>query len=39
MMLDFGDQVLDAVRDAKRIDVEDVRARLLGSLRQTLEVP
>lgn len=39
MMLDFGDQVLDAVRDAKRIDVEDVRTRLLGPMRQALECP
>lgn len=33
MFLDFGDEVLDCVRDARGLDVEDVRAKVLGPLR------
>lgn len=33
LLLDFGDEVLDAVRAHKGVDVEDIRARVLGPLR------
>lgn len=30
LLMEFGDAVFDAVRDAKHIDVEDVRLAVLG---------
>ena len=33
LLLDFGDEVLDAVKEHKGVDVEDVREKLLGPLR------
>lgn len=33
LLLDFGDEVLDAVRAHKGIEVEDVRSALLAPLR------
>ncbi len=33
LLLDFGDEVLDAVKDHKGVDVEDIRGKLLGPLR------
>lgn len=35
LLVAFGDEVLDAVRDAKGVNVEDVRASVLGPLRDT----
>lgn len=36
LLLAFGDEVLDAVKDAKAIGVEDVRAAMLDPLRRRL---
>lgn len=36
LLLDFGDEVMDAIRDHKKIDVEDLRDKLLGPLRRQL---
>lgn len=33
LLLDFGDEVLDAVKHHKGVDVEDVRTKLLDPLR------
>jgi hypothetical protein len=33
LLVTFGDEVLDAVRDAKGVNVEDVRTSVLGPLR------
>ncbi len=33
LLLDFGDEVLDAVKHHKGVDVEDIRTKLLGPLR------
>lgn len=38
VLVQFGDRVLDAARDAKGVDVEDVRAQMLGGLRAQLAV-
>lgn len=34
ILVQFADEVLDSVRDAKGVDVEDVRASLVGPLRR-----
>lgn len=36
LLLDFGDEVLDAVRDHRQLDVEELRDKLLGPLRRRL---
>lgn len=36
LLLEFGDEVLDAVREQHRINVDDVRDKLLGPLRRRL---
>lgn len=33
LLLDFGDEVLDAVKEHKGVDVDDIRDRVLGPLR------
>jgi hypothetical protein len=33
LLLEFGDAVLDGVRDAKGVNVDDVRHKMLGPLR------
>lgn len=37
LLLDFGDELLDCIRDAKRIDVDDVRAAMLDPLRRQVK--
>ena len=39
LLLDFGDEILDAVRDHARVDVEDVRDKMLGPLRRDMRAP
>ncbi len=36
LLLDFGDEVLDAVREHARVDVEVVRDKMLDPLRRQL---
>lgn len=38
LLLEFGDEVLDVVREQKGIDVDDVRAKMLGPLREYLHM-
>lgn len=37
LFVEFGDEVLDCVRDAKGIDVEDVRRSMVGPMRRAYE--
>lgn len=37
LLLDFGDEVLDIVKRHKGIEVEDVRAQVLGPLRAQMQ--
>lgn len=39
IMIEFADEVLDAVRDTKGIDVEDVRARMVDPIRHRVHDP
>ena len=39
LLVTFGDEVLDAVRDAKHINVDDVRAAVLDPLRAAAAQP
>lgn len=36
VLIDFGDEILDTVRERKKIDVEDVRQAVLDPLRDAL---
>lgn len=38
LFAEFGDEVLDCVRDAKKVDVEDVRVAMIGPLREQLRL-
>ena len=37
VFVEFGDEVLDCVRDAKGVNVEDVREAMVGPLRRSVE--
>ena len=39
VFVEYGDEVLDAVRDAKGISVEDVREAMVGPLRRSIARP
>lgn len=36
VFVEFGDEVLDCVRDAKGVNVEDVREAMVGPLRRSI---
>jgi hypothetical protein len=39
LLVDFGDEVLDCVRDHTGVDVEDVRRSVIGPLRDRARDP
>lgn len=38
MLANFGDELLDLVRDSKRVDVDDVRKAVIGPMRRAAQL-